>query len=521
MHPRDHLSGKADTAAAIMAASGASLTFGELERQANQGAHLLRKCGLRRGDGIALMIENRLEFFVAYWAAQRCGLFITPIATRLTLAEAAYIVGDCGAKVLVASANVEASLALRERCAALVPGVTHIFGLSGLGGVPDWTDMCASEPETPVDDESPGFHMVYSSGTTGKPKGVKIALPEGAIDTAPPFAPQIAAQYGLERDTVYLSPAPLYHTAPLMFSTTAQRMGGTVVVMEKFDPELFLEAVEKYQATFSQLVPTMFIRLLKLPAAVSAEYDLSSLKTVVHAAAPCPVPVKQQMIEWLGPIILEYYAGSEGGGGTFIDSAEWLAHPGSVGRPMMGKIHICDEAGEELPAGEIGQIYFSGGNSFEYLNDPEKTASARHPQNSGWSSLGDIGRLDEYGYLYLTDRKSFMIIAGGVNIYPQEIEDRLIMHPQVADVAVFGIPHPEFGEEVKAVIQPADWNEAGEDLAKELSRFCRDELSPIKCPRSFDFMRELPRHDTGKLYKKKLRDDYLAQLDQAHESQPA
>lgn len=510
MYPRNHLDRPGD-AAAIMAGSGECLSYGALEARANRGAHLLRDRGLTRGDAVALMIENRLEFFTAYWAAQRAGLFITPISTRLTADEAAYIINDSAAKALVLSTGVgvTAEKLVAERN-ALIPDVDTVFGLSGLAGVPDWEESCAEWPETPITDESPGFHMVYSSGTTGRPKGVRIPLPEGPVDGDPPFAPLVAAAYGLSPDTVYLSPAPLYHTAPLMYSTTVQRTGGTVIVMEKFDAEAWLAAVEKYRVTFSQLVPTMFVRLLKLPEAVRERYDLSSLKQVVHAAAPCPVPVKQQMLDWLGPIIYEYYGGSEGGGSTFITPEEWRAHPGSVGRTRTGQIHICDEDGNELPPGKTGAIYFSGGNRFEYLNDPEKTQAARHADHEGWSTLGDIGWIDADGYLYLTDRKSFMIISGGVNIYPQEIENLLILHPKVFDVAVFGVPNPDFGEEVKAVVQPENWTEAGEALAAELDAFCRERLSSIKCPRSIDFMEQLPRHDTGKLYKKKLRDDYWA-----------
>ncbi|WP_298023570.1 acyl-CoA synthetase [uncultured Parasphingopyxis sp.] len=511
MHPRNHLDRHRDDPAVVMAGSNETLTYGELETRANRGAHLLRSCGLKRGDVIALMIENRPEFFIVYWAAQRCGLFITPISTRLTPGEAAYIVNDSGARVAILSAGVgTAASDLVARREELVPGVHAIFGLSGLAGADDWDERCAAEPDTPIGDESPGFHMVYSSGTTGKPKGVRIALPEGAVDAEPPFAPVVAKTYGVDQDTVYLSPAPLYHTAPLMYSTTVQRMGGTVIVMEKFDAEGFLAAVEKFGVTFSQLVPTMFIRMLKLPEEVRARYDLSSLRHIVHAAAPCPVPVKRQMLEWLGPIIYEYYGGSEGGGSTFITPEEWLAHPGSVGRTRTGQIHICDNEGNELPTGEIGTIYFSGGNRFEYLNDPDKTKGARHADHEGWSTIGDIGRVDKDGYLYLTDRKSFMIISGGVNIYPQEIEDTLTLHPKVADVAVFGIPNEDFGEEVKAVVQPEHWPDAGHKLAEELDAYCREHLSAIKCPRSIDFRKSLPRHDTGKLYKQKLRDDYLA-----------
>jgi acyl-CoA synthetase (AMP-forming)/AMP-acid ligase II len=284
--------------------------------------------------------------------------------------------------------------------------------------------------------------------------------------------------------------------------------------MERFDADWCLELIEQYRVTHAQFVPTMFVRMLKLPEADRLRHDVSSLQVAIHAAAPCPVQVKQQMIEWWGEVIYEYYAGTEGNGFCAISPQEWLTHPGSVGRPLLGEIHICDDDGKELPTGQAGTIYFSGGGDFEYYNDPDKTADSRHPKDKGWSTLGDMGYLDEEGYLYLTDRKTFMIISGGVNIYPQEIENLLVTHPKVTDVAVFGVPNEEFGEEVKGVVQPADMGEAGPALAEELIFFCREHLSHVKCPRSIDFLEELPRHPTGKLYKRLLRDKYW----QGHDS---
>jgi acyl-CoA synthetase (AMP-forming)/AMP-acid ligase II len=286
------------------------------------------------------------------------------------------------------------------------------------------------------------------------------------------------------------------------------RIGATVVVMEHFDAEAALAAIEKHKANISQWVPTMFVRMLKLPAEVRARYDVSSMRSAIHAAAPCPVEVKRQMIEWWGEVLHEYYAGTEGNGFCYISSRDWLAHPGSVGRSLLGPVHICDDEGNEVPNGEEGTIYFENENQFEYHNDPEKTASARHPMHPNWSTLGDVGRLDEDGFLYLTDRKAFMIISGGVNIYPQEAENLLITHPQVADVAVIGVPNEEFGEEVRAVVQPVRWEDAGPELAETLIAFCRQNLASIKCPRVVDFERELPRHPTGKLYKRLIRDRY-------------
>lgn len=499
-HPRIHAAARPDQPAVIMAETGESLTYGELSRRANQGAQLLRRLGLQTGDTVAMWITNRPEFFELYWAAQLAGLYITPISTALTAEEAAYIVENSAAKLLVGDGGIAA---LPELFDALADRKTVTTT-----SLDQWNAERASMPDRPVADESAGFHMVYSSGTTGRPKGVRLPL-TGADPTAPTqLSERISAQYAFDEHTVYLSPAPLYHTAPMAYSTSAQRLGSTVVVLRKFDPEQALSAIERYRITATQMVPTMFVRMLKLPAGVRERHDLSSLGIVIHAAAPCPVEIKRQMIEWLGPVIIEYYAGSEGNGSTLITTAEWLRKPGSVGRANWGTIHICDDEGRELPPGEAGAIYFEGGWDFEYLGDPEKTRSSRHPLHTAWSTLGDVGYLDEDGYLFLTDRKSFMIISGGVNIYPQEIESLLITHPKVADVAVFGIPNADFGEEVKAVVQPIDLADAGDGLAAELDAFCRLHLSGVKCPRSFDFDPALPRLDTGKLFKRLIRDKY-------------
>jgi acyl-CoA synthetase (AMP-forming)/AMP-acid ligase II len=350
--------------------------------------------------------------------------------------------------------------------------------------------------------------MLYSSGTTGRPKGVRAPLSGQPIDAPSPLLALVSALFGFNADTVYLSPAPLYHAAPLRYCMTVHRAGGTVVQMQHFEAEEALRYIEKYRANASQWVPTMFVRMLKLPDDVRLKYDVSSMKSAIHAAAPCPVDVKRKMIEWWGPVIHEYYAGTEGNGFCYVGSEDWLEHPGTVGRAIFGEVHICGENGEELPVGEEGVIYFAGATSFQYHNDPKKTAESRHPAHPDWSTLGDVGKLDKDGFLYLTDRKAFMIISGGVNIYPQEAENLLISHPKVSDVAVIGVPNEEFGEEVKAVVQPARWSDAGPDLAEELIAYCRERLSPIKCPRSVDFERELPRHPTGKLYKRLIRDRY-------------
>lgn len=350
--------------------------------------------------------------------------------------------------------------------------------------------------------------MVYSSGTTGRPKGIRLPLPGGPADGPHMLADRISGRYGVGEESILLCPAPLYHTAPLAYGMASHRLGATLLIMDKFDAEETLRLIERNRVTFIQMVPTMFVRLLALPMETRTRYDLSSLQKIVHAAAPCPVEIKRRMIEWLGPIIYEYYGGSEGNGSTFITPEEWLTHPGSVGRADWGTLHICDDDGREVAPGTDGLVYFEGGWDFQYLNDAEKTRDARHPENSAWSTLGDIGHVDADGYLFLTDRKSFMIISGGVNIYPQETENLLLLHPDVADAAVIGVPHPEMGEEVRAVIQPKRWEDASPDFALQLIAYCRANLSHVKCPRSIDFEATLPRHETGKLYKQELRRRY-------------
>lgn len=502
-HPLLYARTSPNKAAVVMAESGETLTFRELEERANQLAHLLRSIGLRRGDRVAAMLENCFEMFEIAWAADRAGLYFTTLPTPLTASESEYILRDSGAKALFTSSRIKAA----KDIAALVPEIpVYMVGEAVSPPFISWREALKQFPTTPIEDESPGGWMLYSSGTTGRPKGVKPPLPEGSILTAPMIFGVFTGTYGAQSDWTYLSPAPLYHMAPLGWSMTAQRAGCTVVVMEKFDERQVLSAIETYGVNIAQFVPTHFIRMLKLPPEVRDKYDHSSLRTVFHAAAPCPPAIKEAMINWWGPIVHEYYSGTEGNGFTMISPEESLRKPGSVGRPLLCEVHACTEDGDPLPRGTVGQIFFAGGRPFVYHNDEEKTKSSQNAL--GWSSLGDIGWVDEDGYLFLTDRKSFMIISGGVNIYPQEIENLLVAHPKVADVAVIGAPDEELGERVVAVVQAADPNEAGEALAEELRQFCRMHLSSVKTPKQFDFRESLPRHNTGKLYKRLLRDEY-------------
>lgn len=511
MYPGHHAKTSPDKTAIVMADSGETVTYRQLDERSNRSARLLRSLGLVAGDSIAIFMENHPRFLEICWAAQRTGLYYTAISSRLTAEEMAYIVRDCGAKALLASA---ARLDVACEAAASCPGLLgrYVVDAAAVSMLPagfvSYEEAVAAEPATALDDETEGADMLYSSGTTGKPKGVRVRLPGVPAGTPNTMVAFVGGLYGVDADTVYLSPAPLYHAAPLRFNMTVHRLGGTAIVMEHFDPQRALALIEQHRVTHSQWVPTMFVRMLKLEPAERERFDLSSHRVAIHAAAPCPVPVKEQMIAWWGPIIHEYYGGTEGNGLCALNSVEWLAHKGSVGKPILGVAHIVDDDGNELGAGETGNVYFSGGPNFEYHNDPDKTRKAYDAR--GWSTLGDIGYLDADGFLHLTDRKSYMIISGGVNIYPQEAENVLVTHPRVADVAVFGVPSEEFGEEVKAVVQPLRMEEAGPELERELLEYCRARLSKIKCPRTIDFEAELPRHATGKLYKRLLRDRYWA-----------
>lgn len=502
-----------DKAAAIHAVTGASTSYKELNDRSNQLAQLMWAKGLRPGDHVAIFMENNLRYFEVIWAAMRSGLYLTTINQYLTSEEAGYILDNCGARVIVSSRGMSS-----------VAGTLHEFAPNChtwlmVDGIVDGYESCedaiARYPAEALADEPAGQFMLYSSGTTGRPKGIIRPMSKHRIaDNAGAVGGMQKALWAVTEETVYLSPAPLYHSAPLSFCTGIQALGGTVVMMPKFSEEGALAAIERYQVTHSQWVPTMFTRMLKMPVELRTKYDLSSHKVAVHAAAPCPEGVKRQMLDWWGPIIYEYYGGTELNGLTHCRPEEWLAHPGTVGKPILGVLHICDDDGNELPTGEAGLVYFELPKmSFKYHNDEAKTKDAQHPRHSNWSALGDVGYVDEDGFLYLTDRATFMIISGGVNIYPQEIEDALVMHEKIADVAVIGVPNEEMGEEVKAIVQTADGVVEDDALVAEILAYAREHIAHYKCPRSVDFMDELPRLPTGKLYKRLIKDRYWGKTD--------
>ncbi len=519
MHPGHWSKVKPDAIAATFTGAGGGvedkITWATLDDRSNQIAQYLNSQGLRTGDHIAVFMENKLAYFEIAWAALRSGLWITPVNRYLTAEEAGYIVNDCDAKACFSSMRLgEVARAIPQHA----PNCSSWLMVDGIvEGFDSYETTRDGAPAEPLEKQPLGAFMFYSSGTTGRPKGIIRKLSGTMIDDGEGSIAHGGLQsmlWGMDESSTYLSPAPLYHSAPVSFCIATMMLGGHVVAMPRFDPTDALAAIEKHKITHSQWVPTMFTRMLKLDQATRMSFDLSSHRVAIHAAAPCPREVKQQMLDWWGPIIYEYYAGSESNGFTHVTPDEWLARPGTVGKPLLGIIHICDEDGHTLPAGEQGIIYFEQEQmEYAYHNDPEKTKEVQHPEHANWSALGDVGYVDEDGYLFLTDRATFMIVSGGVNIYPQEIEDALVLHPKVEDVAVVGVPNEEMGEEVKAVVQPLAGIEANDALADELMAFTREKLAHYKCPKSIDFDPQLPRLPTGKLYKRLLKDRYWGKHD--------
>ncbi len=507
MYPAPHAISRASQPAVMMARSGQTMTYAELEARSNRLAHLFRSLGLLRLDHIAIFMENHIRYVECGAAGERSGLYYTNVNSYLTASELAYIVNNSQSQVLITSQarRAVALEALRE-----CPHVKLCLIADGPGSgerICNLDEATAPFPSTPIVDEVLGAAMLYSSGTTGSPKGVRRILPIQPPSQLLPISQAFFKFWRFREGQIHLMPAPLYHSAPWVAVAGTIRMGGTLIVMEHFDEEQVLQLIERHRVTHAQFVPTMFSRMLKLPAQVRGRYDLSSLECAIHGAAPCPIPVKQAMIDWFGPIIHEYYSATEGLGLAMCDSAQWLAHKGTVGKAVLGELHVLDEEMREVPTGSIGKLWFKTASAFEYFNDPKKTAEANSPDRT-MSTVGDIGYVDEEGYIYLTDRASFMIISGGVNIYPQECENLLVTHPKVADAAVFGAPNDEMGEEVKAVVQLMPGHQPGEAIEAELIAFCREHLAHLKCPRTVDFEAQLPRLPTGKLYKTALRDRY-------------
>ncbi|MBV1876744.1 MAG: acyl-CoA synthetase [Pseudomonadales bacterium] len=508
MYPGHFSSTTPDKIAVVNSTTGVSMTYKTLDDRSNQLAQLFWAEGLRKGDHVAIFMENDIRYFQVIWAALRSGLYLTTVNRYLTAEEAAYIIDDSESQVVITSSQLKTQC---DGVPAQCPRVKRWLMLDEANDEFENYDLALDAlPAEKLELEPSGAFMLYSSGTTGRPKGIIRPLPDVLInENSGGLSAMQRVLWGADENTVYLSSAPIYHAAPISFSTAVTALGGTVVMMPKYEEAGALKAIQDYQITHSQWVPTMFSRMLKMDPEVRNQFDLSSHKVAVHSAAPCPLGVKQKMFDWWGPIIYEYYGGTELNGLTHVTPEEWLTKPGTVGKPILGILHICDDEGTEVATGETGLVYFEMPKQpFQYLKDDAKTKSAQHPKHSKWTALGDVGHVDEDGYLFLSDRATFMIISGGVNIYPQEIEDAMILNPKIADVAVFGVPNEDMGEEVKAVVQLVEGVAANDDLANELMAYAKDHLARYKCPRSIDFEAELPRLPTGKLYKRLLKDRY-------------
>jgi len=506
-YPGVHAKAQPARAAVVMADSGVAMSYGDLDAYANRLARLYQSLGLKAGDHVAYLLENRLECPAVQWGAHYAGLYYTFISTRLTAIEVRYIVEDCSAQVVVLSRKTAPTLVASLRA---LPSRPRLYSLDADFAIETLSTALEPFDASPIEGTEEGSEMLYSSGTTGRPKGVKPVLSGKPLGSTALIADLLTRGFGATADSVYLQIAPYYHTAQLKWSQAITAIGATVVMMERFDAEGTLRAIERYKVTHSQWVPTMFHRLLALSAETRAQYDLSSQRVAVHAAAPCPIPIKQAMIDWWGNIIVEYYSCTETIGTTLCDTKSWLKYPGTVGRAMLGVLHIVGEDGKEVPIGEEGLVYFSGGPHFSYHQDPLRTAEAYNSQ--GWATVGDIGKLNAEGFLFLTDRKSNMIISGGVNVYPQETENVLLTHPKVFDAAVIGTPHEDLGEEVRAVVQLQPGVISDAALVQELIAYCRGQLSSIKCPRVIDFRKHLPREPNGKLLKRLIRDEYRSSV---------